>query len=264
MEEEGTFKYLQNLASITSRIDINFGKMIKKKNIIYDVKKVEKPISTFKRTIFVIDSQVKLQKYEIESIYKEIKFRFYPDDLILISNTLDYKITLDKLGKMENFNPNFDFDNNIIINEINQLEEGFYKTIFVLDAKEQNQENLKFGDLILIGENLKYFYNTIHLNLFYKNKYSFEEFKDITDKITDTNSFNDNFKEIRNYLFEASHVFEKNEKEIMFNEIKRIMKERESEIDKNQEFKSKYEILNRRLCFGIAVNLPTAADKKSE
>ena len=39
MEEEGTFLYLQNLAAFTSRIECHFNKVVRPKNINYNIKK---------------------------------------------------------------------------------------------------------------------------------------------------------------------------------------------------------------------------------
>ena len=58
MEEEGTFKYLQNLAAFTARIECNFNKVGLPKSIHYKVQEINKPIKTFTRTIFVIDCEI--------------------------------------------------------------------------------------------------------------------------------------------------------------------------------------------------------------
>ena len=58
MEKDGTFLYLRNLVAFTSRIECNFNKVVKLKRIEYTMEKIYKPIKTFRRKIFIIDSNI--------------------------------------------------------------------------------------------------------------------------------------------------------------------------------------------------------------
>ena len=148
MEEDGTYLYLRNLASFTSRIECNFNKVIKPKEITYTVKKVEAPIKAYTRNIIIVDSQIKL--YDLFDVKCKVKEKYINGDTIFIANSKKYKITIKELEEMNSFIPDLSFNNDIIIEEINKFEQNLYNHIFVLNIGEQKTTSYKLGDLLLI------------------------------------------------------------------------------------------------------------------
>jgi hypothetical protein len=259
MEEEGTYIYIKNLGAFTSRIECNFNKVVKPKTINYIVKKVEAPIKTFTRNLIIIDSQIKL--YDLYLVKYKVKSEYTDGDVIFIANTKNYKISINDLENMHSFIPDLNFNNNIIIDEINKLEQNLYSQIYVLDIGEQIYDELKLGDLLLINHNIKYYYNTRHLSLNYnKNKYNIKIIKNLNQKIFDINSFNDNYIELRNYVYGTINSEDENE----IKEIREIMLKIKDHLY-SKESKMKYEILNWRLeCVKCSSDLPIAANKYSK
>ena len=197
MEEEGTFKYLQNLAAFTARIECNFNKVSRPKNINYSLKKVSKSIKIFYRMIFLIDGQI---PFNFSKIRKDLQSRFYEGDVIYITNSKKYKANLEYINETEEFEPDFSVDNNRILNEINNFEEGLYNRIYIYDVGEQIKNDYKFSDLIYVCYNLKISIKKTH-NSYMKKKYFLQNVQNILINVIDLNSFKNNFINIRNFLY---------------------------------------------------------------
>ena len=178
-----------------------------------------------------------------------------------MANTPNYKITLNKLEKMNSFIPDLSFNNDIIIEEINKFEKNLYNIIYILDIGEQKFMGFKFGDLLLVNHKLKHYYNTIHLSLNYENsKYIINYLKNLDQKIFDLNSFNDYYIELRNYIYGTTNSEDENE----INEVRKIVLKIKNYLD-SEDSKIKYKILDWRLkCVKCDTNLPIAANKNSK
>ena len=267
MTEKGTYRYLQNLAGFTSRTECNFNKLVLPKKMNYTIKEIKAPIKIFKRNIFILDSEKFLDSSSISIVFSRIKDNYSKGDIIFMANTEKYKINITDLEKMKYFEPDLNFDNNKIINEINNFEKGLYNRIYVLDIGEQISENYKFGDLLLLNHNLNNYYNTTHSKCEYSNynKYSLKEIKKIADKIIDLNSFEKYYIDIRNYLYSSSQHSndeEENGLKILQTQINKI--KYDLKFNSENSYKIKYEILKWRFDCVSADPIPTAADKESE
>ena len=255
MLEEGTFIYLQNLAAFTSRVECNFNKVVRPKNINYTVQNVIEPISTYYRKIIIVDSQQKL--YNLYYIYYLVKNEFVNGDLIYMSNTKNYKVTLENLKNMKTFYPDFSFDNDIIIREINSFKKGLYNEIYILDVGEQQTNETKFGDLFLAHHKIINIYKTVHLSILYShNTLQFRKIKNLLNNSYNIFSSNEDYRQIRNYIFGANISTEKNE----LKEIKTILSKKYY----LQMDNIKYKILDWILsAMSFEEVLPIAANKNS-
>ena len=266
MEEEGTYQYIQNLAAFTSRIECHFNKVISPKNISFEFKKDYKPSSKFYRSIFVIDSQMHI--FNMKEIYNSIKKKFYNGDLIYITNSYNYEITLETLKNMREFNPNFSFDNYIILRKLIETDKNLYKKLYIVDVGEQIKEGYKFSDLILINKDLKKFSIT-HLSRQYSHYITLDEIKNILKEVNNYITFSNAYIKIRNYLFICGEFFN-DEGE---NGLKLINKKLEDLLSNyyiNRRnglsfLDEKYKILDWRIMCGVdREKLPTAANKNSQ
>ena len=235
MTEEGTFRYLQNLAAFTSRIECHFNKVVRPKNINYCVQNVVEPISTYYRKIIIIDSQINL--FNISAISQIVKKEFIEGDLIYMSNNRNYKVTLEDLKTMKFFYPDFSFNNDVIIKEINSFKKDLYNEIYILDVGEQQTNESKFGDLLLVHHKLINYYNMLHLSILYShNDLPFRRIKNILNSSENIFSSNNDYRQIRNYIYGANINIEKDE----LKEIKSILSKKYFLLMDNL----KYRILN--------------------
>ena len=70
----------------------------------------------------------------------------------------------------------------------------------------------KFGDLLLVQHNLKNYYHTLHYSMYYAhNSLLFRNIKNLLNNSLNILTFNQNYKEIRNYIFGANITEENNE-----------------------------------------------------
>ena len=269
MEEEGTFQYIQNLAAFTSRIECHFNKVVKPKGLTFNLKANYKPSSNFKRTIFLIDSQKYISNSNMEIIYYIIYREYCYGDIIFISNSKNYKITLENLGNMKDFIPDFNFDNNIILEELNDLNKtNLYKKIYILDVGEQVKDEFKFGDLIMIDDTIEYSITHSHYNYDPIFNYSKEDIKKILRECNDYNSFSKVFTKLRNYLYSSGDSIEDNKN----NGLKLIKKKLDNLYSYNFNYfengisiDKRYKILEWRINCGFSKEqLPTAANKNSQ
>ena len=277
MEEEGTYQYIQNLAAFTSRTECHFNKVVKPRNLAFRLNKNYKPSSKFYRNIFLIDSQKYISN--MKQIYYFIKLTYYTGDIIYISNSRNYKISLDYLSKMRYFNPDFSFDNNIILRELlSPFMMDSYKAIYVIDSGEQIREESKFGDLILINKTLRNKYKIFHMSLNYDDSYfSKNEIRAILNRINNYNSFSNSFIKLRNYVYSSNEFFynieddeEDEEEETGFN---LIINKISDLLDNNiHEFNNGIGFYNKKLaillwrfnCGRSNLKKPTAANKDSK
>ena len=255
-DEEGTFIYLKNLAAFTSRIECHFNKVVRPKNINYSIQNVEEPITTYYRKIIFIDSQIKL--YDLSLIYNRVKRRFVDGDLIYLLNNKNYKITLKDLKDMKNFIPDFSFDNKKIILEINSFKSKLYNELYIIDVGEQQINEHKFGDLLLVQHNLINYYHILHCSMHYNhNVLLFINIKNLLNKSSNILIFNQNYKDIRNYIFGANLSEENND----LKEIKSLLSTK-TYLQIND---LKFRILNWMLsAFNSSEVLPKAANKNSK
>ena len=264
MEEEGTFKYLQNLAAFTARIECNFNKVGLAKNIHYKVQGINKPIKTFTRIIFVIDCEV---PYYLEDIEYKIKNSYSNGDIIYLLNSKEYKININDLNKGYNklFEPDFSFDNNIILNEINNYENNLYRKIIIISVGEQTRDNIRLGDILFSRMKLNHCYYTIY-SRYKTKKYFLEEIKKITNNIKDLISFNLNYKFLRNSLYSSyfnSEEEEKNSKEEIMNMLNNLTKDPNLKLEDDDEIK-KAILMEMIKSTNVKTILPLAADKDSK
>ena len=262
MEEEGTFKYLQNLAAFTARIECNFNKVGLAKNINYIVQEINKPIPIFKRTIFVIDSEV---SFKFKEIIKKLEKNYCNGDIIYLANSKDYKININDIYSEKLFEPDFSVDNNIILKEINDYEYKLYNEILIISIGQQIKDNIRIGDLLFSGKKLKYYYNIIYFR-FKSKKYTLEGVKKTTNNINDLISFNLNFKFLRNCLYN-SYYNSDDEKKNSYEEIKIILNNLSNNPNLKLEEDSiiKKGILNSMINSVIVEKIsPYAADKNSK
>ena len=258
MEEDGTYIYLRNLAAFTLRIECNFNKVVKPKKIDYIVRKVYQPIKTFKRKIFIIDSDINL--YNLFPLQNYLEKLYVEGDAIFISNSGNYRKSLNEFKNMKKFIPNLSFNNNIIIEEINKLEEGLYNEFYIIDIGEQKRHDYKLGDLLIIMHNIKYDYEAIHSSFLYDKKYTIKTIKNLNIKIYDLDSFNNNYVDIRNYAYGTIHSENEDEKK----ELREILLKVKNFLS-YEGVKIKYKILEFRLnCRSYNSDLPIAADKHSK
>ena len=256
MTEEGTFLYLQNLAAFTSRIECHFNKVVRPKNINYIVQNVVEPISTYYRKIIIIDIQK--STFNISYIYHIVEKEFVEGDLIYMTNNKNYKVTLENLKTMKFFFPDFSFNNDIIINEINSFKKDLYNEIYILDVGEQQTIESKFGDLLLVHHKLINYYNMLHLSILYSHdSLQFRSIKNLLNNSENIFSSYEVYRQIRNYIYGARINIEKEE----LKEIKSILSKKYFlQIDN-----IKYRILNWMLSAVSSEEvIPIAANKNSE
>ena len=259
IEEEGTFRYLQNLAAFTARIECNFNKVGLAKKICYSVKKINKPIMTFHRIIYVIDSEVPFKLKDYHSHFKE---HYFDGDIIYVANSKDYKININDFNSNAIIEPDFTFDNNIILNEINNYKYKLYNEIHIIGIGEQIRDKIRFGDILFEG--LKNYHKIYYR---YKTKrYSLDQVSKITNNINDLISFNLNYKILRNYLYNS--FYDSNEeKKKSFEEIKNVLHNlnKEPNLKLENDYKIKEAILMVMINSTIVKNIsPFAADKNSK
>ena len=247
------------MAAFTSRIECHFNKVVKPKTVNYIVKKVEVPITTYTRNIIIIDSQIKL--YDLYLVKYKVRKEYVDGDVIFIANTKNYKISINDLENMKSFYPDLTFNNDIIIDEINKFENNLYDHIYVLDIGKQKFDGFKFGDLMLVKHKINHYYNAIHSSLSYEqSNYNIKIIKNLNQKIFDINSFNENYIELRNYVYGTIN----SDDESIINEVREIVSKIKNYLESNDST-IKYKILNWRLkCVKCDSDLPIAANKYSK
>ena len=163
---------------------------------------------------------------------------------------------------MNKFIPDFSFDNNIIINEINSFDKNLYNEIYILDVGEQKENEYKFGDLIMVRHNLINYYHILHLSILYDNHCPYEigKIKNLLNNSFNSSSFNQNYKEIRNFIYGSNRKNESNELIEIKSLLSKIRSSLQFDIDN-----IKFKILNWMLMASDANDhLPIAADKFSK